>query len=91
MIMRELTKTEMEALEWLKYNGGSVLTSRVPDKNERDPVFRTLVPGLSMFEKLEKLDLVVITEEEPMEDDFCFTPSIEFTEMGRDLLQSMGA
>lgn len=74
-----LSANEHEALEWLKGQGGSVLVTAVPEKNERG-VFGT-VPGLTIFKKLEKKGLVIITEEEPiqLEDGtwFEFTPSID--------------
>ncbi len=74
-----LSPMEQEALEWLKGQGGSVLITSVPAKNERG-VFG-LEPGLTIFKKLDKKGLVVITEEEPFQLDdgtwFTFTPSIE--------------
>ena len=77
--MNELSEMEREALEWLKGQGGSVLVSHIPEKNTRG-VFG-LEPGLTIFRKLDKKGLVVITEEEPvqLEDGswFEFTPSVE--------------
>jgi hypothetical protein len=70
---------EQEALEWLKGKGGAVLVSEVPDKNVRG-VFG-LEPGMTIFRKLEKKGLIIITEEEPIQLDdgmwFEFTPMIE--------------
>lgn len=77
--MSELSATEHEALDWLKSQGGSVLITQVPEKNERG-VFGT-VPGLTVFKKLARKGLVYFTEEEPLklEDGTLieFTPSIE--------------
>jgi hypothetical protein len=74
---------EEEALEWLKGKGGSVPITAVPEKNVRG-VFG-LEPGLTIFRKLAKKGLVIITEEEPvqLEDGtwFEFTPSIELIEL----------
>ena len=70
---------EHQALEWLKGQGGSVLVSAIPEKNMRG-VFG-LEPGMTIFKKLEKKGLVIITEEEPvqLEDGswFEFTPSVD--------------
>ena len=75
----ELSSTEQDALDWLKHQGGSVLVSRIGPKNERG-VFG-IEPGMTIFKKLEKKGLVIITEEEPfqLEDGswFQFTPSVE--------------
>jgi len=75
----ELSQMEHQALEWLKGQGGSVLVSAIPEKNMRG-VFG-LEPGMTIFKKLEKKGLVIITEEEPvqLEDGswFEFTPSVD--------------
>jgi len=75
----ELSSTEHEALDWLRGEGGSVLVSRIPEKNERG-VFG-IEPGMTIFKKLAKKGLVIITEEEPfqLEDGtwFEFTPSVD--------------
>jgi hypothetical protein len=80
--MSQLSAMEKEALEWLKGKGGSVLITAVPEKNVRG-VFG-LEPGLTIFKKLAKKGLVIITEEEPVQLDdgtwFEFTPSIELIE-----------
>lgn len=78
--MSNLSASEVEALDWLQSRGGSVLVSRVPDKNERDHI-GMFTPGLTVFRKLEKKGLVFFTVEEPFElpdgTIFEFTPSIE--------------
>ena len=70
---------EVAAVEWLKGRGGSVLISAVSEKNTRG-VFG-MEPGLTVFKKLEKKGVVIITEEEPLllPDGtwFQFTPSID--------------
>lgn len=75
----ELSEMEQEALEWLKGQGGSVLVSAIPEKNTRG-VFG-LEPGMTIFKKLTKKGLVIITEEEPIQLDdgtwFEFTPSVD--------------
>jgi hypothetical protein len=74
-----LSEMEKNALEWLRDAGGSVLVSRIADKNSRD-VFG-VEPGMTMFKKLEKKGLVFITEEDPIQLDdgtwFQFTPTVE--------------
>ena len=82
-----LSSTEIAALEFLRYEGGSVLITRIPDKNEKDPVFRTMIPGLRVYQKLDKAGLVIITEEEPDETGFCWTPMVELTDAGKAALQ----
>ncbi len=79
----KFTKAEKAALNILTDTGG-ILISRIPDKNEIDPVFRNIEPGMKVYKRLEALGLVIITEEEPVEDldGFCFTPSVELTEAG---------
>ncbi len=74
-----LSEMEKDALEWLKYQGGSVLVSEVPEKNVRG-VFG-MEPGMTVFKKLAKKGLVIFTEEEPfqLEDGSwdAFTSSID--------------
>lgn len=77
--MNDLSEMEVAALEWLKGQGGSVLISSIPEKNTRG-VFG-MEPGLTIFKKLAKKGLVIITEEEPFQLDdgtwFEFTPSVD--------------
>lgn len=79
MSSEALSEMEQEALEWLRGQGGSVLITSIPAKNTRG-VFG-LEPGLTIFKKLDKKGLVVITEEEPIRlndgTEFTFTPSVE--------------
>jgi len=81
----KLSESEHEALNLLRQRGGSMPITDVPEKNERDVVFKTIIPGLTTYRKLEKKGLVIITEEEPIMDvdpsdplyGFEFTPTIE--------------
>jgi len=88
----KLTANEWEALSNLKKHGGSVLTTSVPDKNEKDSIFGTVEPGTPVYKKLEKKGLVVFTEEDPVDDPtdpldgFVFTNEIYITEEGLRLL-----
>ncbi len=91
--MSDLPQKHKDALWWLHSLGGSVLVSRIENTDDTD-VIGGWTPGLNRFKKLESLDLVYITEEEPLDlgDDepFEFTPSIEFTVKGRELVKSFG-
>jgi hypothetical protein len=83
----KLSQSEYDALSFLASEGGCVLTSSIPDKNERG-VFG-IVPGHTVFKKLEKKGLVFYTEEEPISDPggpldgFVFTNEIYITDAGR--------
>lgn len=76
-----MTEAETNALRYLAERGGSVLVTAIPDKNERG-LFGEIVPGLRGYQKLERQGLLYITEEEPCEDGFVFTPTIDLTESG---------
>jgi len=84
-----LSETERNALEFLIRNGGSVLTSSVPDKNEKD-VFGNVEAGIKVYLKLETRGLVVVTEEDLiiLEDgtEFTFTNEVYITDEGRSSL-----
>lgn len=77
-----LSSNERTALEILRDKGGSMLTSLIPDKNERS-VFCGVEPGMAVYKKLEKKGLVFFTEEEPMEDGFMFTNEVYLTDEGK--------
>lgn len=79
----KLSHSQEAALK-IVHKKGSILISQIPDKNEIDSVFKDIIPGMSVYKKLEKLGLLIITEEEPIEvlDGFCFTPSVELTDAG---------
>jgi hypothetical protein len=72
-----LTEAEHAALDFLKQHGGAILVTHVPDKNERDQVMGTIIPGIKVYEKLQRKGYVIITNEEPMDDGFLFTDMIE--------------
>lgn len=90
--MRPLTANELYALRLLAEAGGSVIEWRVPEKNEVDPVFRTVTPGHAVYRRLEKLGLVFYTEEEPLDlpgdplDGFTFSREIYLDDAGRKVL-----
>lgn len=83
---QSLSESEQAALDYLRGNGGSVLVTKIPDKNEKD-CMGFIMPGIRVYQKLEKKGLVVFTEEEPIElededgkpFEFTFTPMIELT------------
>lgn len=70
----KLSEAELNALEWLKGEGGSLLTSKIEDRNEKD-VFGRIHPGIGVFRKLERKGLVYFTEELPVVLD----DGLEFT------------
>lgn len=76
----KLSSAELDAIDWLRAEGGSILVSKIPDTNERDVVFKTVTPGLPVFRKLERKGLIFFTEEEPFEIEpgvwFEFTPEV---------------
>lgn len=61
----KLTATEEAALEILKHEGGCLLSSKIPNRNERG-VFGEIIPGMGAFRSLEKKGLIFFTEEEPI-------------------------
>lgn len=81
----KLSDNECTALEWLVSEGGSILTSRVPDKNE--PGVFGIIPGTRTFKKLERAGLCFFTIEDPWDDGFVFTNEIYITEEGRAALK----
>lgn len=74
-----LSEAELNALELLKGRGGEMLTSEIDAKNSRD-VFGCIVPGMSVFRKLEKKGLVYFTVEDPVTladgSEFTYTNSV---------------
>jgi len=79
----KLTDSQIAALQHLRYHGGCILVTGIPEKTGRD-IFDNIVPGISIFKKLDARGMVNITEEEPQADldGFCFTPMIELTDKG---------
>lgn len=90
----KLTEAEESALSYLKANGGGVLTTSVPDKNERN-VFGDIEAGLATYKKLERKGLVFFTIEDPVDDPggpldgFVFTNEIYITEEGEAALANV--
>lgn len=90
----KLSEAEESALAYLKANGGGVLTTSVPDKNERG-VFGEIEAGMSTYKKLERKGLVYFTEEDPVEDPggpldgFVFTNEIYISEAGEEALANV--
>lgn len=60
-----LSQKDQAALEWLKRHKSEVLISEIPDRDAFD-VLGEWTPGMARFKRLAKLDLVYITEEEPI-------------------------
>ena len=82
-----LSESEKEVLRLLAREI-SVLVTSVPDKNEKD-VFGHITPGVGVYRKLIKKNLVFETEEDIMEDGFQFTTSYELTEAGEKLAKTL--
>ena len=86
----KLSEAEFEGLRLIRdqYNG-AMLMYHVPDKNEKD-LFGFIIPGIRVYKKLEEKGLVVITEEDTVVFDdgteFDFTPQIEITDEGNEVL-----
>lgn len=93
-VVRALSENEMTALRLLVEGGGSLIEWRVPDVNEKDPVFGGVTPGHTTYRRLEKLGLVYYTDEEPFDlpgdplDGFCFSREIYIDDAGRKLLDA---
>lgn len=89
-VKHDLSEMEIAALSFLKNHGGCVLVTAIPDKTEKG-LFGEKVPGMPIYKKLDKRGLVNLTEEEPMEDGFQFTPMAELTDLGKSAWrQAMG-
>ncbi len=81
-----LKPIEAEALAALKHKG-SFLISQVPEKTIKGD-FGERIPGLTTYRRLDKMGLVIITEEEEDEEGFSFTPQIDLTEAGEKALRA---
>lgn len=85
----KLTETEMEALLLVHQN--KIASDDLPGKAGKDD-FGRVVPGARTYIALDRLGLIVLTEEdETVLDDgtlFTFTPFAELTEAGRRALKS---
>lgn len=89
-----LSESEKAALRWIKTTSCN-LVSHIPDKTERN-VFGDPVPGMSIFRKLEKKGLCFETIEDPVrftddpnEEPFYFTPSMELTDEGQAIADEL--
>ncbi len=84
--------SELSALKRLK-DEGSILISKIPDKNETEFLSDRIISGMSVYKKLIKKELCFITEEDPIifEDgeEFQFTPSIELTDEGQKVVDEL--
>lgn len=86
-----LSSSERAALETLVAQGGAMLETKIPERNERG-MFGDVVPGMRIYRKLDKKGLLYFTEEEPMDlpgdplHGFTFTPEVYITDEGRAAL-----
>lgn len=84
----KLSSSEVAALTTLVEAGGSMLETKIPERNERNP-FGDVQPGLGVYRRLCKKGLLYFTEEEPLDlpgdpiDGFTFTPEVYITDEGR--------
>jgi hypothetical protein len=72
----KLSEAEQTALDTLKVKGGSILTSEIPDTNQKDG-YGFSIPGMGVYRKLEIKGLVVICEPLVDDDGFEWTPAVE--------------
>lgn len=88
----DLSENERRALDLLICAGGAMLTSSVPDCNNKDIIFGTIEPGHRVYRKLEQKGFVLYTVEDPLEmpgdplDGFVFTNEIYITDEGRAVM-----
>ena len=88
-----LSANQRTALQLLQEHGGSLIEWRVPETTEKEPVFGTIVPGIPVYQKLERMGLVFFTEEEPFDlpgdplDGFQFSCEIYITDAGKALVR----
>lgn len=83
--MTDISQAELVALQTLDRMGGGLLTSWINETNSKDE-FGAIVPGIRVYKKLDKKGFVIITEEEIGEDGFEFTPMIDLTDLGKEIL-----
>lgn len=82
-----LSESEKVALKYIAQNR-AVLVTQVPEKNDRGH-FGDIIPGIRVYKALDKKGLVLITEEEPDEDGFEWTPMIEITDAGSAMAKTL--
>lgn len=74
----DLSRTELEALEFLAHRGGAVLVTQITARTVRDPAFNELRSiGSATIRSLEASGLVETTEE-----DGDWTPMVKMTDAG---------
>lgn len=81
--LEDLSEAEIEALRLMRA-GINTMVNRIPDKTYRDGV-GLVTPGMVVYRRLAKKGLCYQTIEEPMEDGFVFTESMELTPEGLEL------
>ena len=80
----KLSEAQLNALTLLVDNGGSILSSAIPDKTEKD-IFGCNIAGLAVYKKLEKAGLLFFTIEE--DEEFDWTPEVYITEEGVEAMK----
>ncbi len=85
--LEDLSEAEIEALRLMRA-GIHTMVNRIPDKTYRDGV-GIVTPGMAVYRRLAKKGLCYQTEEEPLEDGFVFTESMELTPEGLELAQKL--
>ncbi len=85
--LEDLSEAEVEALRLMR-TGFNTMVNRIPDKTYRDGV-GIVTPGMAVYRRLAKKGLCYQTEEEPLEDGFVFTESMELTDAGLELAQKL--
>jgi len=87
--VENMNATDLAALLALSRRGGSMLVSYIPDRTGTDELGE-IDPGIAVYRRLEAQGLLVLTEEEPLDDGFLFTPTAELTEAGWLALLAQG-
>ena len=80
----KLSEAQAYALIAITDEGGAILTSKIPDKTEKN-IHGDPIAGLNVYKKLESMGLVFTTVEED-ETGFDWTPSIYITDEGTQAL-----
>lgn len=83
----DLSSNEQDALLLLHRKRG-LLVSDIPSRNERDG-YGQVSPGRGVYGKLEKKGLCFETQEDIGADGFQFTPMMELTEEGRQVVSKL--
>lgn len=83
----ELSTAEKNALSYISRKL-SILVTSIPEKNDTD-VFGEVIPGITVFKKLEKKGLIFFAEEDVDEDGFRFTEEAYITELGKSVARKL--